>query len=329
MKFPLLTTAATTAALIHAVGVNGQIPVSTNSSNSHGIEYPVSRYRQYAFLSEEMKALVDDLGYTENTWNHPGSDTIELIGYDGLPPNAQDVVGQLNITKGQWDCYINHYRFLEWKQLTFIVSTDSFFDNTDRKSNVLNVQQYYSMLGWNEDLWMMSKVDDNQIPESELHFWDELSPDQQLGAMELCYFEHTWNDETLQDWTTRPPTVPPTAAPTTTSKPEDEKDENSTAPKPEDEKDETSTPEPEDEKDESSGTTTSGASENGNVFDDGSDEGADGENSNIFDDGSDGGSQGAEGENDGEDSSSVRMGYSLVSLVGALVAMAITTASML
>ena len=297
MKFPLLSTAATTAALIHAVGVNGQIPVSTNSSNSHGIEYPVSRYRQYAFLSEEMKALVDDLGYTENTWNHPGSDTIELIGYDGLPPNAQDVVGQLNITKGQWDCYINHYRFLEWKQLTFIVSTDSFFDNTDRKSNVLNVQQYYSMLGWNEDLWMMSKVDDNQIPESELHFWDELSPDQKLGAMELCYFEHTWNDETLQDWTTRPPTVPPTSAPTTTP----------TTPKPEDEKDET---------DENSGTTTSGASEDGNIIDDGSD------------DGSDGGGQGADGENGGKDSSSVRMGYSLLSLAGAMVAMTITTASM-
>ena len=297
MKFPLLTTAATTAALIHAVGVNGQIPVSTNSSNSHGIEYPVSRYRQYAFLSEEMKALVDDLGYTENTWNHPGSDTIELIGYDGLPPHGQDVVGQLNITKGQWDCYINHYRFLEWKQLTFIVSTDSFFDNTDRKSNVLNVQQYYSMLGWNEDLWMMSKVDDNQIPESELHFWDELSPDQQLGAMELCYFEHTWNDETLQDWTTRPPTVPPTSAPTTTP----------TTPKPEDEKDET---------DENSGTTTSGASEDGNIIDDGSD------------DGSDGGGQGADGENGGKDSSSVRMGYSLLSLAGAMVAMTITTASM-
>ena len=297
MKFPLLTNFVTTAALIHAVGVNGQIPVSTNSSNSHGIEYPVSRYRQYAFLSEEMKALVDDLGYTENTWNHPGSDTIELIGYDGLPPNAQDVVGQLNITKGQWDCYINHYRFLEWKQLTFIVSTDSFFDNTDRKSNVLNVQQYYSMLGWNEDLWMMSKVDDNQIPESELHFWDELSPDQQLGAMELCYFEHTWNDETLQDWTTRPPTVPPTSAPTTTP----------TTPKPEDEKD---------ENDENSGTTTSGASEDGNIFDDGSD------------DGSDGGGQGADGENGGKDSSSVRMGYSLLSLAGALVATTITTASM-
>ena len=46
------------------------------------------------------------------------------------------------------------------------------------------------------------------------------------------------------------------------------------------------------------------------------------------DDGSDGGGQVADGENGGKDSSSVRMGYSLLSLAGALVATTITTASM-
>ena len=192
--------------------VTGQNPLTDETTNAHGIAFPVTRYRQYEYLSEEMKALIGELGYTESTWNHPGSDTIELISYEGLSPDAQAVVRKLNITKGQWDCYINHYKFLDWSELSFIVETDNFGKNG--RSNVINVQQYYEMLGWTEDMWTMSKVDDNEIPDSELYFWDELSPEQIEGAKNLCYFEHTWNDQMLQEWTTAPPTLAPTMSPT-------------------------------------------------------------------------------------------------------------------
>lgn len=63
------------------------------------------------------------------------------------------------------------------------------------------------MIGWDESTWGGEK------PSSYVMFWDELTDEQRGNATEVCYFEATWNRDTLQYWTTGRPTVSPTPAP--------------------------------------------------------------------------------------------------------------------
>jgi hypothetical protein len=96
-----------------------------------------------------------------------------------------------------WDCYINHYLYYEWSDLN------------------VTIQAYMTSIGWTDDTWGSS----NYKPNSYNMYWDELTDEQRGNATEVCYFENIWNKETLQYWTTAPPTVPPTPAPTTSASP--------------------------------------------------------------------------------------------------------------
>jgi hypothetical protein len=158
--------------------VQAQMP---SDMNTRGIEYPNFRYLQHRFLDPEDKLLADAFGYTQSTWDFPGTDIIEVIAFSALGLGQSDAV-QLGYTEDVWDCYINHYRFFEWSEL-----------------EGLGVHDYLVAIGWTEDNWGSSSAVD--APAIFNDNWEDLT------------------EETLQFWTTGPPTESPTPAPTTTVSP--------------------------------------------------------------------------------------------------------------
>jgi hypothetical protein len=176
--------------------VQAQMP---SDMNTRGIEYPNFRYLQHRFLDPEDKLLADAFGYTQSTWDFPGTDIIEVIAFSALGLGQSDAV-QLGYTEDVWDCYINHYRFFEWSEL-----------------EGLGVHDYLVAIGWTEDKWGSSSAVD--APAIFNDNWEDLTEDQRSNATEVCYFQEIWDKETLQFWTTGPPTESPTPAPTTTVSP--------------------------------------------------------------------------------------------------------------
>ena len=159
--------------------------------NNRGIEYPSFRYLQWRYLDDENMTIAMGFGYTEASWDMPGSATIELLNFDGLGL-GQTEAKMLGFTQDVWDCYINHYLFYDW-------------DDLDAE-----IQGYLTAIGWDPSSWGPSAVK----PDTYEKFWDELTDDQRGNATELCYFAETWNNDNLIFWTTGPPTDSPTIVPT-------------------------------------------------------------------------------------------------------------------
>ena len=75
--------------------------------NSRGIAFPAFRYVEYSRLSSETISALNSLGYTEETWNVPGTDPIEFISFENLA-GAQPVVESLGFDRDSWDCFVAH-----------------------------------------------------------------------------------------------------------------------------------------------------------------------------------------------------------------------------
>ena len=177
--------------------VFAQVP---SNMNTRGIAYPSFRFTRYKFLTINTTDMATSLGYTQATWDLPGSNSIESVGYDGLG-DATTVVNEMGFTPNQWDCFINHYAYYAWTQL-----------------ESKGVLQYFLNLGWDSSLWFAA-VDKSSYPPVYQKPWSQLTADQQSNATELCYFEGLWNGIGLMYWTSTPPTFPPTPAPSSTGVP--------------------------------------------------------------------------------------------------------------
>ena len=171
--------------------VEAQVPPDLNT---RGVPYPEVRFRQYEYLDNATIEAISRLGYSESTWNRPGEEMIEMIPFDDLGLMAPNTVLSLGFTRESWDCYMTHYtgdNYL-WSDLA-----------------TRGVQDYLIALGWTEQEW------GRNFPDIYDDLWDELSPEARANATELCYFQYTWDRESLTIWTTGPPTDSPTDAPTT------------------------------------------------------------------------------------------------------------------
>lgn len=174
--------------------------------------YPPLRYTVFTALPQAVQVtlLSDVLGYTEFSWNTPGTDTLEDLRWDQLSVaqvtalEAPTAAGGLAMTREVWDCYINHYTsFDSWDEM---------------KASGTNVQQFWTALGWTEASWEGIVTD---VPESEDKEWAELTATEMDAAMALCYMENTWNEENLLDYGTGAPnmTEEPTSSPVRASSP--------------------------------------------------------------------------------------------------------------
>jgi hypothetical protein len=183
---------AMTLSLPHTLlGVFFLSPLVVNA-NSRGIAYPNFRYVQYNTLSAETVALATELGYDAANWNTPGTNPTEGIAYANLGA-AQQTILDLGFDSQQWDCYVNHHldNFDYWDEIQ---------DN--------DVKGYLMGIGHTQDNW-----NSGSPPESSYKDWVELTTEEQASAVELCYFQETWDLKSMVDWVPIPPEFVPSAAP--------------------------------------------------------------------------------------------------------------------
>ena len=86
--------------------------------------------------------------------------------HDLYETERNGIVG-LGMNEDVWDCHVNHYFGFWWEDIV-----------------KFQLDKYYSVLGWDEDSW----DNDKDAPHTEAMYWDELTPEQQAAAVQLCYF---------------------------------------------------------------------------------------------------------------------------------------------
>lgn len=150
------------------------------------IPFPGFRYVPWSDLSTDRQVLATSAGWNETTWNLPGfggggingtTPTLEDLSFDSLGTQKVALIA-LGFTEDQYDCYINHYAYYDWSEL-----------------QEFDIAPYFETLGWTSESWEGSVPP----PASEDTFWNALTSAEQEAAYGICYFEGTWNEETLDD----------------------------------------------------------------------------------------------------------------------------------
>jgi hypothetical protein len=170
------------------------------------VEYPSIRYVQWAYLDPAALVLAEYLGYTQETWNVPGTALIEDIAFVDQGVGKETIL-ELGFTEANWDCYINHYEYFDWEGL-----------------GAQGVQPYYTTLGWTDATWPTRYTDSVPVPVAFDTAWEDLSTEEKAAAEQLCYFLETWEGIDLMVWTTIAPEFLPTKAPSPASEVQDPAD---------------------------------------------------------------------------------------------------------
>lgn len=162
-------------------------------SNAFDVEpYPMLRYTEYSKLTEYQQDIAKELGYTEDTWNLPGTLDIEYyswwyftsldddsIAYDTKP------LEELGFTEDTWDCWHTHYNEYTWEDLeTYDIASSA------------------EALGWNQEMWdTYDYYDEASVkPDTELKFFNELTDEEKTAALVMCYTQKLWDYEALSSF---------------------------------------------------------------------------------------------------------------------------------
>jgi len=162
-------------------------PTSSPTVTTQILLYPGYRYTPYVNLNDENKAAATVLNYTDSTWDIPGNNEIEYLGFESLTQDQKEAAKSIGFPietydgydgeySDTWDCYVNHYYDFAWATLV-----------------AYDLAQYYEVLGFTEDLW--SGGDYYYYPTTYALYWEDLSTSEKAAADMLCYFEQTWNME--------------------------------------------------------------------------------------------------------------------------------------
>jgi hypothetical protein len=149
---------------------------------------------------------VFSLGYTEDTWDNPYPDQRpNSLSFEQIRSSSQfadtALVGMGVATAASWNCWVNHYFFANWNDLTQMPGPEDgqvFSDTIGIQTDFgMALQQAYITLGWSQDRW----VNDPSVwPSSESKDWDELSDAEQAAAKQACWNQNTWDRITIPQW---------------------------------------------------------------------------------------------------------------------------------
>jgi len=148
--------------------------------NPHAENIPPKRFMEWDMLSDiDQSYAVDKLEYSQNTWNNPGSNSVEEWSFHDLYDSEVEGALGLGLDSEAWDCHINHYYGYWWSELV-----------------EKGIDRYYSVLGWDEDKW-----DNGTSPaETEGMEWDDMSEEQREAAEQVCFFRELWNGLPIPQW---------------------------------------------------------------------------------------------------------------------------------
>jgi len=161
-------------------------------------DYPTFRYRVWSSLTADTKEAAGSLGYTQYTWDNPGSAAIEKNTWSQMEDmGMRQYARTIGFFLHSWECYVNHYLSYTWDELKDV-----------RTKSGGNVIEYYETLGWTSSNWLPSN---NPPPSSEQKYWDTLTEAEKNAGRNVCYFKESWNLQfSIEQW---PPYTAPTNAP--------------------------------------------------------------------------------------------------------------------
>ena len=148
------------------------------SGLNEDIPFPGFRFVAWNSLPVETQTLASEVGWNETTWNLPGTAPVEKLSLDSVAESQKLL--DMGFTEEQYDCFVNHYDYYDWVDL----ETEELDD-------------YFVTLGWNNNSWALQAA----APESENNTWAELNGQEQAAAEMICYFQGTWDGESLAEMT--------------------------------------------------------------------------------------------------------------------------------
>ena len=183
LESPLSTTTTRTA---RQMSVYDLVYPMKRNNDPYFIPLPEFRYIQWNSLTEEFQADAIQLNYDNSTWNTPGTAALEELSWYSIAstqPNAIPVLQRMGFDQendGQevWDCFVNHYVDYDWDELA-----------------EEGLEVFARMLGWTEESW----ENDGPLP-VDGKSWQDLTDEQQEGALRLCYFQELWDGMLLTSW---------------------------------------------------------------------------------------------------------------------------------
>lgn len=139
---------------------------STIDDNPYPYSYPSIRYVEWNDLSFDTKHILETgLGYTKSSWNYMNA-AVEAKKFDQLSIKAQQSLQMIGIENYVWDCFINHYSSYSRQELKNL--------GLDQYTNILSNVSYQR--------------------------WSELIENEQYAATQLCFSQHTWDEDPLGTW---------------------------------------------------------------------------------------------------------------------------------
>lgn len=187
--------------IIPGKGTNAGLSTQITAEITDGYEWPAFRYQTYSNLIAGTDGLDDSddsgegevhdytkdllealgvLGYTEDSWNSPGTADIEAIAFFDLSAVQKAAAAKLGFTESDWDCDQNHFGGYTWPGL-----------------EKYGLATHWEALGYNREIWEGLA----DPPATSNLTWAELDETQQDAAEELCYSEETWDTVPLDECT--------------------------------------------------------------------------------------------------------------------------------
>jgi hypothetical protein len=149
------------------------------------IPYPDFRYVVWQDADEATREKATVMGYSESTWNSPGTNDIEWLSYGTveltLGGEIAEAIQDLGFTETSWDCWVNHYGDYDWSELE---------DN--------GLRDVYIALGWDLETWQSENED--VWPDSESKPWMDLTGDERIAAGRVCYTQELWDNIPIPAW---------------------------------------------------------------------------------------------------------------------------------
>ena len=137
------------------------------NQDQNDVDYQWPDFRYVAWSELENRAAAEALGYTERTWNVPGTAQVESLAFFQLNETQIEAAFSMGFDQLSWDCNIVHFFWgYAWDDLEFF-----------------GVNRFYEMLGWNSSSW----AGDTAPPETFRMRWDDLNPNQQDAAEDICW----------------------------------------------------------------------------------------------------------------------------------------------
>ena len=140
---------------------------------------------------------------SQHTWNVPGTALVEQYSYESIllgifkstgttdkdTMEALDTLGFDDDKAGVYDCYVNHYNDYSWSDIVDMGTAEE-----DNGVSGSVIQDSLKILGWTKESWDAHSGEGSHhpTPTSDYTAWEELEPEEQQAARELCYLPETW-----------------------------------------------------------------------------------------------------------------------------------------